>query len=321
MDDDEDDYVFHMPHVRALLGGTPDSRVLADNQYRSIDIDKHTVSINCLDDFSRSRVNQCVLETTRRAAPHRWAGPIVVLNQIGEYDDPLAQFQDVTLADLRIAVDYFKAYGCARRPSSHEELAAMARASKPRKGVKVLCEAHRSLRGGRKCVQVNVPRDHPVYEEQATSISRTMGLPLLMRQYPPDKAWADVAGSCSSSSSSPWLNSAATSLALSVDPDGSSFGLADTRWTEKVGSVLVVREDGKDFTAEQAWALSEYCESVLGPKIDDCLEAGDVRRAGRELVGGWVTRAAFEGYLEEFKKKRGTAGGDWASVVSPYSVT
>jgi len=115
-----DDYVFHIPHVETFLHGTPDSRILADNTYRYIDVDNHKVVVYCLDDFSRPRINRCVLETTRCTAPHRWAGSIVVMNQIGEYDEPFAQFQDVTLGDLRVAVDYFKSYGSAR-PSSRDE--------------------------------------------------------------------------------------------------------------------------------------------------------------------------------------------------------
>ena len=111
-------------------------------------------------------------------------------------------------------------------------------------------------------------------------------------------------------------------MALNADPNGSSYGQADAKWTKKVGSVLIVREDGKDLTPKQVWALSEYCELALVPKNDGLLALEVAHRLSRALVLSLLTRDSFERYLEGFKKKMETADDEctWASVVSPYSV-
>lgn len=49
--------------------------------------------------------------TTKESSPVEGRGEVVVLSQIGRADDPYARYQDVTMGDLRVAVDYFVAYG------------------------------------------------------------------------------------------------------------------------------------------------------------------------------------------------------------------
>ena len=85
-------------------------------------------------------------------------------------------------------------------------------------------------------------------------ISTLIGVLLLTRKYPPDRAWKDdqTVGFC------PYENVAATFLHLNADPQGSSWGWAPLRRKDNVGSVIVVREDGKALTPYQVEALSYY---------------------------------------------------------------
>jgi len=81
------------------------------NVLRGFNLD-HTVQVVCRETFliDGSTSNACVRQTTRGKMTHDWRGPIVVMRQPGTATDPLV-YEDMTAADLRVAVDYFVAYG------------------------------------------------------------------------------------------------------------------------------------------------------------------------------------------------------------------
>jgi hypothetical protein len=81
------------------------------NALRGFNFD-HTVVVMCRDAFliDGSKRNYCVVATTRGKVAHDWGGPIVVMRQPGTACDT-ELFEDITAGDLRVAVDYFVAYG------------------------------------------------------------------------------------------------------------------------------------------------------------------------------------------------------------------
>lgn len=86
-----------------------------------------------------------------------------------------------------------------------------------------------------------------------------------------------------------------------------------------IGSVLVVREDGKDVTRHQVEAMVRFCrDKLLGGMID-------VDNVGMEarmrIVEEEMWRARFEEFFEGMRKRRIAKGdGSWETAVSPYDV-
>jgi len=59
-----------------------------------------------------SSVNQCVQHLTRGLAPHKWAGPIVILKQQGHVLQNTERHADADLSMLESIIPYFMKYGC-----------------------------------------------------------------------------------------------------------------------------------------------------------------------------------------------------------------
>lgn len=81
------------------------------NVQRGFGLD-HTVQVVGRETFliDGSTPNECVRGTTKGEMGHDWRGPLVVMRQPGTRVDPLV-YEDVRAGDLRVAVDYFLAYG------------------------------------------------------------------------------------------------------------------------------------------------------------------------------------------------------------------
>jgi hypothetical protein len=155
--------------------------------------------------------------------------------------------------------------------------------------------------------EVEVAKDHAIWKEPPTEASRFMGLPLLLYRLPIDSAW--VKG---------FVNPAIY-LNLMVDPKKAEMrGFAPKWWQLTLGNVLVVRKDGKNLSREQAWALTEYMQSAVTDAFAE-LEDNISEQRRRAVVLKTLNWAAFETWLEGFKKKMAATNGEsWAGVSSPF---
>ena len=61
--------------------------------------------------FDGSPVNQCVQHLTWGLAPHKWAGPIVILKQQGHAVQNTERYVDADLSMLESITAYFLEYG------------------------------------------------------------------------------------------------------------------------------------------------------------------------------------------------------------------
>jgi hypothetical protein len=314
-----DDNSFENPLVKPFLGpawggGSEVSfnrGFVYQNNYRYTELD-HTLVTYCRDTYFQdgSRLNRAIVAATNGKAPMEWKGPIVVLSQDGTPQDPYPIAKDITLGDLRTAVDYFLVYGDPKyqytpfdeNPDLEAKMDKLKLESKPRKGCRLNCGGDLRLTR-KKFLDVNVQRDHPIYSQQPTSVTRVMGMPLLVRKYPPAKAWKDDRASHD--------NQSATFLNLSADINSPEFGWAPPEWQSYVGSVLVVRQDGKDIDAKQGFAIAEFCQHYLQERFENTFESDNPKRARVKMVQDHICQAAFERYLE-------SDGHTWRDVVSPY---
>jgi hypothetical protein len=165
----------------------------------------------------------------------------------------------------------------------------------------------------KKISDVDVQPDHPIYSEKPTSVTKIMGIPLLIHQYsPPTKSWKSDRASHD--------NQSATFLNVDADANSPGFGWAPPKWQSYVGSVLVVRQDGKPINAKQGFAIAEFCQHYLQPKFEYAIEKD--ARAKTTLVQDYICQAAFEKYLERFKQDLlqtyDSGASTWAGVTSPY---
>jgi hypothetical protein len=247
--------------------------------------------------------------------------------------DPYARCQDITLGDLRVAVDYFMSYGAKQINSIAELEESMAEheltgeKNKSRTGVRINCNGDRSVNKRKKYEEVSIPADHPVYKEKPTSISKLLEMPILVWQYPADKAWKynEAAGV------GRYDNQSATFLNVNADPTSEQWGWAAPKWQAEVGSVLVARQDGKDLTWQQAQIMVEHCEFHLQEEFEASLEATNVKKARRDVVQRHLNKEAFLKYFERFKEEmledkfgglmpEAAEDSSWVYVMSPYDV-
>jgi len=120
-------------------------------------------------------------------------------------------------------------------------------------------------------VNVEVPRDHPIFTNTTASsrISDQIELPVLTRKYPANKPWANNTGYQN--------NQPATFLHMNTDPDRLTtgwWGMPPMKWDKDVGSVLVVRADGKDLSPRQCEALCDFCQFKMQPMFGEFWESG-----------------------------------------------
>ncbi|KAF8861057.1 hypothetical protein BDZ45DRAFT_800272 [Acephala macrosclerotiorum] len=120
---------------------------------------------------NQSPTKTSILAATGGLMTHDWRGQILVLSKLTTTWDP-RYYQDVTAADLRVAVDYFVTYGV-------DDLKSKGRLH-PKSGLTV------------KGVRVNCLVDHKVFAmKKGPLIAKLLGLEVYVAKYPADRAWKD----------------------------------------------------------------------------------------------------------------------------------
>ncbi len=233
-----------------------------------------------------------------------WNGHILALRRKGMDRDP-SHYDNMTVADLRDVVDYFRACGDLTFTGVPQVSGGKV------KGVRINCKGDQESLGVEQYVAVDVPQDHPIFDigSHLPDIPRRIELPVLTRAYPMNKAWANT-------SSGP-TNQAVTFLQPSIDKRSSIFmQWAPEVYQHKVGSVLIVRPDGKDFSPHQCEALCEYCQTKLQPLLEERMD----EQTHPEVLAQVRTKDAFESFFAEYRAGRIGDDPSWEAVTSPYLI-
>ncbi|ESZ93905.1 hypothetical protein SBOR_5726 [Sclerotinia borealis F-4128] len=137
-------------------------------------------------------------------------------------------------------------------------------------------------------------------------------------------------------------NEAAIALNLIVDVKSRRFNFPDRglRWTNFIGSIMLVREDKKDLTIHQAQALVAFCkhkidwdEIAFGEFLtwSDPRCASHVSKFGvfemkqnevrQDIKNDGTLEKKFREFFDEYRKKK-IRGCDasWIDEVSPYDM-
>lgn len=84
-------------------------------------------------------------------------------------------------------------------------------------------------------------------------------------------------------------------------------------WQNAVGTVLVVRRDGKDLSPLQMEALCEFCQFEVGEAFEAQMEA----ERGRNTVLPLLTPAKFADFFAAYRE---VSLPEWRAVASPEDV-
>ncbi|MCJ1401603.1 hypothetical protein MMC11_004819 [Xylographa trunciseda] len=297
----EDDYALENPVISHLMGPNPliDDMLIQHNMLRAFELD-HTLRLNYRDMFltDGSKKNRSVAETVRVATRHDWRGPLIVLRQPDIEQDGNIVYEDITLADLRHTVDWFSSYSDQSQYYTRTKV----------QGVKITCEGDRKVsHNPMPWIAISVPRDHPVFMQRIPpEISRLVEFPVLVKKYSPDRSWKDHRQS--------YDNVQATFLHVDADPKSQGWGWAPPEWQSHIGSVLVVRQDKKDLTPQQAEALCDFCYDYMQSKFEASLE-GEMTR---DRVMGFMTKQSFAKFFQNYQKEQTSFGNQWSSAKSPF---
>lgn len=186
--------------------------------------------------------------------PVQWEGPVVVTGKTGIPDYAEGKFQDITLGDLRIAVDYFVAHSQMMDSSIGitKSMGTMFGTAKKKsaEGVRANCNGDRLVNHRPKYEEVTLPHDHPIHKVKSTLLSQLLDLPILIWKYPPDKAWKNmnVIPGQSRYYNEPHGNWAALFMNVNTDIMSDRWRMPALYWQTEVGGVLIIRQDGKAST-------------------------------------------------------------------------
>ncbi|MCJ1389458.1 hypothetical protein MMC18_002315 [Xylographa bjoerkii] len=276
-----------------------DDMLIQHNMLRAFELD-HTLRLYYRDSFltDGSKKNRSVAEIVRGPVRHDWRGPLLTMRQPDIELNGNTVYKDVTLADFRHTVDWFSSYSDQSKYYTRTMV----------QGVKITCEGDRKVsHNPMPWIAVSVPRDHPVFMQKTPpEISRLVELPVLVKKYAPDRLWKDHRQS--------YDNVQATFLHVDPDPQSQGWGWAPPEWQSYIGSVLVVRQDGKDLTLQQAEALCEICYDHMQSKIEASMEG----RMTRDRVMGFMTKQKFTKFFKDYQKEQLSFGNPWSSAKSQF---
>jgi hypothetical protein len=234
-----------------------------------------------------------------------------------EYDD--ADFYDITLADLRHGYELFSER--SNIFDSHKSNPYFIRKEGEwAKCVKISCNGENELKGQRFCdVDVSV-KEHSIFRgsrgnDGVSRISTHIGFPLLTKKLEPESSWRDLI--TPKNAHTIFQNWVAACLMVEMNPkNAKTWGQPDLKAWGAAPSVLVVRENCKDFTSKQIEAFHEFCKSEVAGQA---YEARRKDQESRELViRRYLHGDLFDKFFIKFKEKKIKEGDlSWTDAVNP----
>ncbi len=181
-------------------------------------------------------------------------------------------------------------------------------------GVRISCSGDIYVLGMNKFTPVDVSVLDPVFKADKSKSSKMVGFPIRARKLLPHPAWKD------SQESNMYENQEATRLFRDMDPErGGGFGIVSWSWDLGVGSVLVVRDDGRDITPQQVEAVCYYSWQHTTDMFQYAFEYGDCFKSNKEMVKlvALFTPDKFREFFADFKAKKMVNDAGWATAISP----
>jgi hypothetical protein len=281
---------------------------------------------NCVVGALNAGFESC--ERGATTSPFEFAGNLIVTSsKTIEYSHPefgpheQETFGDITLADLRHAVNYF-----SRRnylfESEKVNPFVIRNPSDWIKGVRVSCSGDMTFMDKKKYRQVEVSRDNPIFgHHDICSISKQMGIPLLVKSETVAPEWRGKIHR--GMRFDPCENRAVRLLMFRADvEDWHNWGSVDAfKWDNGIDkTALFVREDHKDLTPQHVEALVEFCDQKL--VLAMIPDGGLMARKDRErVVRVYMKSSKFDDFFDKLKmKKLAERDLSWTEAVSPRQI-
>lgn len=144
-----------------------------------------------------------------------YLSPVVIVGYTQQLDEfNTKRYQDITLADLRHALNFF-ARNVVVFEGAQENPYVVRYGTTWVKAAKISCDGDMRWKGERKYRQVEIRRDYSIFEQHSdiSQISRRMGIPLRVQKCGIDKSWFEA------NTFNPFLNRQVESLMLPVEND------------------------------------------------------------------------------------------------------
>jgi len=292
------------------------SQTYYNNVIRSRRLKEH-IDLRFREDFLHdgSRPNIAVATTVGATTGHVWCGPLIALRLKNSYLDSKRLFANsnpgfghMDMGGLREVVDYLTRYGGMSGEKTSPEATKKAYPPSSLRGVRINCLGDtKSGRGQFEAVEVTVDRTKDHFT--TPPLPARFGMPLELKKIPPPKEWQY--------DSYILQNPTVTFLHLDSDPNSSRWGLAAFEWDEIVGSVIVVRPDGKDLLPQHVEALCHYCRYFLLPFFGDSKGMGMDPESiiSKEEVLYRMSPKSFELFCTGFCNYRNDTDPKWGTGV------
>lgn len=297
--------------VKGYIGDDLGRTIFQRNLLRSRDLD-NTIQLIYRDAFLKdgSGVNRSIIEVTKGLMSRSWRGPVLVFKKEGLGMDP-DNYGDMDTVDFRDAIDFFSSVGDLNLGDMRlDDVKHSEKAPDGVCGVRISCDGDLAC-GRKKFEAIDVPRNHPVFREPVTSISKLIGLPIKVKRCPPDKSLLGKEYKRS--------NQAATFLHLNANPKDQSWGWASMDWQEPAGSVIVVRDDGKKLLPQHMDALCHFCRFIMQPIFEDSIGCGmhPEDPINKAQVLARMTPREFENFYSGYDSYKRDSDPHWISVGHP----
>ena len=258
--------------------------------------------------------NRSIQALGNGATASPWYGPIVVMKKLGLETDPAA-YGDMDLTAYRNVVDSLvdDVIPTKITISGGNSKIQPLHSANIVKGVKISCQGDirvTGVLGVNQYTPVDIPIFDPVFVADKPTSSELLGVPVRVQKIPPHPAWKD------SGIMNTYENQVITRLFRRMDPEHDGFGLAPMRW---VGSVLVVRDKGKDITPQQVEALCYYNSEHLQERLEEAVEDQSLNESSVKVdeLLALFTPHAFRKVFAEFKAEKEMDDASWMTAVSP----
>lgn len=266
-----------------------------------------------------SKPNKAVAATAGATTGEIWSGPLVALKYVDTGDFGMLSFYtDMDMRDFRDVVDYLLTYGHGKPEEEQQPPKALApiirgisALSLTLRGVRINCLGDTTKSGRKKFESVELSIDRQKDRLFIPPIPARVGILLELKKLPPPSSWKY--------DSYLLQNPSVTFLNLDIDPSSSRWGWAPMEWDDMIGSVVVVRTDGKDLFPQHVEALDYYCRYVLQPLFGDSMGGGmnPESKIGKEEVMYRMSPKCFELFYSGFMDYKHDTDSQWGAGV-PY---
>ncbi|KAI1828279.1 hypothetical protein F4861DRAFT_174509 [Xylaria intraflava] len=321
---------FQVPDTMAFLGEYRSGGPIQYNEVLAKQL-SNIVYITCRDGFlidgsgPNKSIAAIAATTPGHHFRHDWRGPIIAYGRVGpDLNSP--RCRDIDLNDFRHVADYFVSYGSDLAsstplfpPGNHEKI----------KGVVINCLGDQKMFNKPHFEEIELPETDTIFKQYCTSdIAYRIGLPVLTKRCFPHPNWANVKDPELFGHKSPFDNQDATFLHLCCDPKAKpdlsrgtfGWGRTDLQWHNRVGSIIVVRQDGKPILPSHVEALCKYCRYDIRPYLAHSLGfyAPD-EPMSKELVLSMICRPTFTVCWRKMREEKAEKG-EPCSDKSPYNI-